>query len=116
MRLNRVVSDGTNRIGDIEYRVCEADAKAAIRPRWPQRRRWAGDTGGGAVAPVVATDPGPAQAGRELAVANRQTLTGPRGCSVQVTFAVLQTLFATFAQSYPGGPLTRRRISCAARR
>jgi hypothetical protein len=89
LRLNRVVSDGTNRIGDIEYRVCELTegcdpATLAATPTL------GGDTGGSG-RPGGDGSRRCGAGGTELAVANRKTLTGPRGCSVRVTFAVLQS-------------------------
>lgn len=87
LKLNRVVADGTNRIGDIEYRLCEATAgcdplnmpatapSAATQPQPPPRR------------PAF---PPKRPAAPNLPSVNRQTLTGPRRCSVRVTFAVLK--------------------------
>ena len=81
LKLNRVVSDGTNRIGDIEFRLCEVTegcdlaalpdtptlaAVVRLRPRSPPRQ----------------TQP-PPRAARNWPLANRQTLTGPRGCSLR---------------------------------
>jgi hypothetical protein len=107
LRLNRVVTDGTNRIGDIEFRLCEATEgcdpmSAATAPLGgdTRRRRPPGRTGRHRPPPLP-------PAGPNLPSANRRISTGPRRCSVRVTFAELPTLFATFAQSYPGGPLTQ---------
>lgn len=103
LRLNRVVSDGTNRIGDIEYRVCELTegcdpATLAAVPTL------GGDTGGGAVAPVV-TDPVAATGGTELAVAEQEDFDRAKGVLGSGDFRGAAELFATHAQSYPGGPL-----------
>jgi hypothetical protein len=94
LKLNRVVSDGTNRIGDIEYRVCEV-TEGCDPTTLGATPTLGGDARAAAPAPLatdtVVTDPGPARAGRSWRWRNRQTLTGPRRCSVQVTFAVLQS-------------------------
>ena len=91
LKLNRVVSDGTNRIGDIEYRLCEVTegcdpttlgATPTLGGRYGRRRLPRSTDAGAATAPATG--------GTELAVANRQTLTGPRRCSVRVTFPELQ--------------------------
>ena len=104
LRLNRVVADGTNRIGDIEYRVCEltdgCDPTAlAATPTL------GGDAGGGAVAPVVVTDPAPAGGGAELAVAEQEDFDRAKEVLGSGDFRGAAELFATYAQSYPGGPL-----------
>lgn len=102
LRLNRVVSDGTNRIGDIEYRVCELTegcdpAALAATPLL------GGDSGGG-TAPVV-TEPGPVSGGTELAVAEQEDFDRAREVLGSGDFRGAAELFATYAQSYPGGPL-----------
>jgi tol-pal system protein YbgF len=104
LRLNRVVADGTNRIGDIEYRVCEltdgCDPTAlAATPTL------GGDAAGGAVAPVVVTDPGPVDGGAQLAVAEQEDFDRAKGVLASGDFRGAAELFATYAQSYPGGPL-----------
>lgn len=104
LRLNRVVSDGTNRIGDIEYRVCELTdgcdpTSLAATPTL------GGDAGGGAVAPVVVTDPGPAAGGAQLAVAEQEDFDRAKGVLGSGDFRGASELFAAYAESYPGGPL-----------
>jgi TolA-binding protein len=103
LKLNRVVSDGTNRIGDIEYRVCELTdgcdpTSLAATPTL------GGDAGGGA-APVVVTDPGPAAGGAQLAVAEQEDFDRAKGVLGSGDFRGAAELFAAYAQSYPGGPL-----------
>ncbi len=106
LKLNRVVSDGTNRIGDMEYRLCEVTegcdpAKLGATPTL------GGDTGA-APAPV-ATDTGvgtaPATGGTELAVAEQADFDRAKEVLGQGDFPGAAALFATYAQSYPGGPL-----------
>lgn len=103
LRLNRVVSDGTNRIGDIEYRVCEL-TEGCDPTALAATPTLGGDTGGGAVAPVV-TDPGPVTGGTELAVAEQEDFDRAKGVLASGDFRGAAELFATYAQSYPGGPL-----------
>jgi tol-pal system protein YbgF len=102
LRLNRVVADGTNRIGDMEYRLCEATegCDPATLPPTPT----VGGDSGGVVAPVV-TDPGPAAGGTELAVAEQEDFDRAKGVLASGDFRGAADLFATYAQSYPGGPL-----------
>lgn len=107
LKLNRVVSDGTNRIGDIEYRLCEATegcdpANLGATPPL-------GGDSGGAVAPV-ATGTGTAPAtdatgGAEMAVSEKEDFDRAKEVLGQGDFPGAAALFATYAQSYPGGPL-----------
>ncbi|MES2914235.1 MAG: tol-pal system protein YbgF [Pseudomonadota bacterium] len=108
LKLNRVVSDGTNRIGDIEYRLCEATE--GCDPATLGATPTLGDAGGGAAAPVAA-DPGtgagtaPATGGTELAVAEKEDFDRAKAVLASGDFPGAAALFATYAQSYPGGPL-----------
>jgi tol-pal system protein YbgF len=110
LKLNRVVSDGTNRIGDIEYRLCEVTegCDPTTLGATPPLGGSGGDVGGAAVAPV-ATDTGtgtaPATGGTELAVAEKEDFDRAKEVLGQGDFPRAAELFATYAQSYPGGPL-----------
>lgn len=110
LKLNRVVSDGTNRIGDIEYRLCEVTE--GCDPATLGSTPTLGDAGGAVAAPV-ATDAGAAPAagstdttgGAELAVAEKEDFDRAKEVLGQGDFPRAAELFATYAQSYPGGPL-----------
>jgi tol-pal system protein YbgF len=107
LKLNRVVSDGTNRIGDIEYRLCEA-TEGCDPTTLAATPTLGGDTGG-AAAPAAA-DAGAAPAadasgGAELAVAEQADFDRAKEVLGQGDFPGAAALFATYAQSYPGGPL-----------
>jgi tol-pal system protein YbgF len=103
LRLNRVVADGTNRIGDMEYRLCE-QTEGCDPTSLAATPTLGGDAGGGAVAPAV-TDPAPATGGTELAVAEQEDFDRAKGVLASGDFRGAAELFATYAQSYPGGPL-----------
>jgi tol-pal system protein YbgF len=110
LRLNRVVADGTNRIGDIEYRLCEA-TEGCDPATLGATPTLGGDAGGGsgadaggAVAPVV-TDP--AAGGAELAVAEQEDFNRAKEVLGQGDFRGAASLLAAFTQSYPGGPLAQ---------
>ena len=120
LRLNRVVADGTNRIGDIEYRLCEV-TEGCDPANLGATTTLGGDAGGGdagggdvggAAAPVVAdagasTDAGAGggAGGAELAVAEQADFDRAKGVLASGDFRGAAELFATYAQSYPGGPL-----------
>lgn len=106
LKLNRVVSDGTNRIGDIEYRLCEV-TEGCDPANLGATPALGGDTG--AAAPAV-TDAGAAPAtdttgGAELAVSEQADFDRAKEVLGQGDFPGAAALFATYAQSYPGGPL-----------
>lgn len=107
LRLNKVVADGTNRIGDIEFRLCEQTpgCDPMAMPATPTLG------GGGATAtPAAPADPAAPAApaagtGPELAVAEKDDFDRAKGVLGQGDFRRAEQLFAAYAQSYPGGPL-----------
>lgn len=112
-RINRVVADGTNRIGDLEFRLVELEGgdvsnlpitatlgqpgSAAPAPAAPAPAAPAPDA---AAAPVVDT------AGASMAVNEQADFDRAQEVLGQGDFRRAADLFAAFAQSYPGGPLT----------
>ncbi|MBA3909816.1 MAG: tol-pal system protein YbgF [Rhodobacter sp.] len=105
LKLNRVVADGTNRIGDIEYRLCEV-TEGCDPANLGATSVLGGDAGGAVVAPAP-TDPAPATGGAELAVSEQADFDRAKEVLGTGDFRGAEALFATFAQSYPGGPLTQ---------
>jgi tol-pal system protein YbgF len=108
LRLNRVVTDGTNRIGDMEYRLCEV-TEGCDPSNLPETPVLGGD-GGGATAPVdpvATTDPAPTDGGPELAMGEQADFDRAKEVLGQGDFRTAADLFAAFAQSYPGGPLSQ---------
>lgn len=99
LRVNRVVSDGTNRIGDLEFRLCELEENCDISTL--------GETStlGGGVAPLTALPPvtstGPAMAASEQSDFDR-AMTAYESDD----FASAATLFETYTETYPGGALS----------
>ncbi|MBL9051790.1 MAG: tol-pal system protein YbgF [Tabrizicola sp.] len=108
LKLNRVVSDGTNRIGDIEYRLCEVTE--GCDPANLGATATLGEAGGGVAVEPVATETGAGTAtdttgGAELAVSEQEDFDRAKEVLGQSDFPRAAELFATYAQSYPGGPL-----------
>jgi tol-pal system protein YbgF len=111
LKLNRVVTDGTNRIGDLEFRLCEMEEGCDIAAL-PETALLGGVAlGGGAVAPVQPTDPAAGGAatgtGPELAIGEQNDFDRAKEVLGSGDFRTAADLFATFTQSYPGGPLTQ---------
>ena len=110
LKLNAVITDGTNRIGDLEFRLCEVTEGCDIAALPTTPPLGGGDTASaGTAAPTVpATDPNaPAAGGAELAVSEKADFDRAKEVLGQGDFRTAADLFATFTQSYPGGPLTQ---------
>lgn len=106
LKLNRVVADGTNRIGDIEYRLCEVTD--GCDPTNLGATSVLGETGPAVVDPTVpSTDPAadPAAGGVELAVAEQEDFDRAKAVLASGDFQGAAELFGAYTQAYPGGPL-----------
>lgn len=104
LKLNRVVSDGTNRIGDLEYRLCEVTD--GCDPTSLGATSVLGETGTAPLPETTgagATDTG--TGGAEMAVAEQEDFDRAKAVLDQGDFRGAADQFATYAQSYPGGPL-----------
>jgi len=106
-RIDRVVTDGTNRVGDLEFRLCEMDEACDIGTLEPGSTLGGvepatGGGGGGFVTPVQ-NDETPQLAVGEQADFERAEAALQAG---QFTEAAAQ--FAAFQTDYPGGPLSGR--------
>lgn len=109
--VNRVITDGTNRLGDLEFRLCELTEGCDIATL-PE----IAVLGGGPVSPLPSpvtdpapgTDPNPpATGGAELAMSEQADFDRAKAALDAGDFAGAAALFATFGQTYPGGPLTQ---------
>ena len=108
LKVNRVVSDGTNRIGDIEFRLCE-QTEGCDPSNIPETPVLGGDTAGAApaaTAPVAGTETTSATDAPELAMGEKNDFDRAKGVLGQGDFRTAADLFATFTQSYPGSPLS----------
>jgi tol-pal system protein YbgF len=112
LRLNKVVADGTNRLGDLEFRLCEQTEGCDVATIG-QTPVLGGDS---AAASVPAQSPNAvikevpqadASAGAELAIGEKADFDRAKGVLGQGDFRTAADLFATFTQSYPGSPLTQ---------
>ena len=101
-RIDRVVQDGTNQIGDLEFRLCELEEACDIGAL--------GDTPtlGGGSAPTVASPipTQPADTGPELALGERSAYDAATAMLDQGDPVEAERMFAEFKQNYPGSPLT----------
>ena len=98
-RIGRVIEDGTNRIGDLEFRLCELESGCDIGSL--------GDTptlGGDAGAPVTGPAPTP-QPETQLAANEQADFERAQEALTAREFRSAADQFATFNETYPGGPL-----------
>ncbi|WP_226628095.1 tol-pal system protein YbgF [Alloyangia pacifica] len=107
-RIDSVVADGTNRIGDLEFRLCEMEPGCDIgnigqtKPLGGQQPA----TGGGSAAPAPAPTPeAPAGDGAELAVGEETDFRRAQEALANGDFQSAADQFAAFRQAYPGSPL-----------
>jgi len=101
-RINRIVADGTNRIGDLEFRLVELEggdsgALGETSTLGGEEALAAGGTLGGGQA---ATD-----SGSELAVGEQADFDRAMQDLDAGSYQVAAEKFAIFTQSYPGSPL-----------
>src|SRR5690606_791661 len=103
IRINQVVADGTNRIGDLEFRLCEIEPGCDFGALGKTKPLGGAATGG---APVVAAPSRPSSGGAELAVGEKADYDRARGVLDQGDFRSAADLYQTFTETYPGSPLT----------
>jgi len=109
-RIERVVQDGTNRLGDLEFRLCEMDPGCDISNFEP------GSTLGGGSAPEVsapentrgaaATPDADDSDAPQLAVGERDEFERAQAALEAGDHEAAAEQFAAFLQAYPGGPLS----------
>ncbi len=105
LRLNKVVSDGTNRIGDLEFRVCELTEGCDIGALGETPPLGGGE--GTPPPPAAGQTTAPAPGGPELAVSEQADFDRAREVLGQGDFRAAADLFQAFATTYQGGPLTQ---------
>ncbi len=106
-RVNRVVADGTNRIGDLEFRLVELEGGDVSQ--LGETTTLGGDVAAAApaVAAPVPADPGVTPGG-ELAVGEEADFQAATQALQGGDNARAAELFAAFNQSYPGSPLAAK--------
>lgn len=102
-RIARVAEDGGQRIGDLEFRLCELEPACDIATLG-KGTTLGGEAGGGGTTPAPQPDAG-GSGGSELAVAEERDFGRAREALAQGDFQSAADQFATFRETYPGGPL-----------
>jgi len=105
-RINRITVDGTNRIGDLEFRICEIEEGCDIG--------LLGDTpslGGVDSASVVPLPQQPPETGGPaLAIGEQADFERAQEALATGDFRSAADRFAAFVQTYPGGPLSAQAL------
>ncbi len=98
-RVNSITTDANNRIGDLNFRLCELEPGCDIGQL--------DDTplGGLAIAGVVAPAPAPTT-GPALAIGEQDDIERAQGALASGDFRSAADQLATFVATYPGSPLT----------
>lgn len=104
IRIDRVVTDGTNRIGDLEFRLCELETDCEIGSlgQTPNLGGVEVQQGAGSIAPVAPAPGG----GANLAVAEQGDYDRARAAYEAGDYTQAAQLFEAFTLTYPGGPLS----------
>lgn len=108
-RIDRVVADGTNRVGDLEFRICELEEGCDVS-NMPITGILGGSGGGGAAVPAptpAPVAPAPVNGGApELAVSEQADFDRAKAALDGGNYQAAADGFAAFANTYPGSPLT----------
>ena len=99
-RISRITRDGTNRIGDLEFRLCELEAGCDIGAL--------GETpslGGVDVEPTAPVATAPVTSGPSLAVGEQEDFSRAQAALASGDFRSAADLLATFNETYPGSPV-----------
>lgn len=104
IRIDRVVSDGTNRLGDLEFRLCEleADCDIASLGETPSL----GGVEPSAAAPMLPSLRQDGDDAPRLAVAEQDDFARARTAFEAGDYAAAAEALEAFTQTYPGGPLS----------
>ena len=101
-RVNRITVDGTNRIGDLEFRLCELEANCDIGQLGDTPSLGGVDNGAG----VPSATPAPATGGPAVAIGEQSDIERAQEALASGDFRGAVDQLAAFGQTYPGSPLT----------
>ncbi|ARO15091.1 hypothetical protein BVG79_01747 [Ketogulonicigenium robustum] len=100
-RINRVVSDGTNRIGDLEFRLCELEPNCDIGSLGATP-----PLGGNAPSATTPSQTAPSGGSGQMAVGEQADFARASEALAQGDFRTAADGFAAYVTAYPGGELT----------
>ena len=100
-RVNGIAVDGTNRIGDLEFRLCELEEACDIGSLGDTPTLGGVDVAGEVATPSLPTDTG----GPALAVGEESDLARAQEALASGDFRGAADILATFSETYPGSPV-----------
>jgi len=100
-RINRVVTDGTNRIGDLDFRLCELETGCDISTLGTTSM-----LGGVTGVEAPPTQPAVQPVSTELAIGEQSDFDRAVSALDSGEYAAAAEQFQTFTDTYTGGPLT----------
>lgn len=103
-RIGRIVEDGTNQIGDLEFRLCELEPACDIASLG-DTPRLGGDTG---AIPIIDTGPLPSAStdpAAEMAMGEQADFDAAKALYDAGDYGGAAAQFGAFIETYPGGPL-----------
>ncbi|MCM2560595.1 tol-pal system protein YbgF [Lutimaribacter sp. EGI FJ00015] len=104
-RITSVVRDGTNRIGDLEFRLCELEDDCDIAQLGDTPSLGGVDLETGPT-PVPAEEAGDASEGPQLAMGEQGDFDRAMQAMDEGDHEQAAELFGSFVETYPGGPMT----------
>ncbi|MFT4742734.1 MAG: tol-pal system protein YbgF [Yoonia sp.] len=99
-RVNRITVDGTNRVGDLEFRLCELEANCDISSLGETPSLGGVDSAAGVIMPESAEPNGPA-----LAIGEAEDIERAQAALAAGDFRSAADQLATFSATYPGSPI-----------
>jgi len=107
-RIGRIVEDGTNRIGDLEFRLVELEG--GDLSKLGETTTLGGDTGAGTPAAPAAPAQPADDGGTELAMGEQADFDAANTALQEADYAAAAERFAAFNEAYPGSPLAARAL------
>jgi tol-pal system protein YbgF len=102
-RINRITTDGTNRVGDLEFRICELESDCDISQLGDTPSLGGVDSAASVPTPAA---PAPTGSGPALAVGEKADFERASEVLAQGDFRSAADQFAAYLQAYPGGALS----------
>lgn len=100
-RVNRITVDGTNRIGDLEFRLCELEPNCDIANLGDTPSLGGVDNSAG----VPVANPAPVIGGPAVAIGEQDDIRRAQEALASGDFRGAADQLSTFATTYPGSPL-----------
>lgn len=106
-RVETVVTEGTKRVNDLNFRLCELESDCDIATLDTMPRLGGAEAGAGLTAPLPVSPISPAEnAGTQLAVSEQSDFDTAQLALQEERYDDAAAAFATFIETYPGSPLT----------